>query len=251
MPEKELRDLHINEFAIHELPHSCTMIVIGSPGSGKTTFIEDLCYANKHKYPVAKVWCGTEDTQGRFKQFVKDLYITNEYLPQEHEKSVIRQKMSKAEKCQNPNAIYIMDDCNTDRKIFRAKLMLSQFKNGSQWWDCLFAIGSHYLFDMPPDIRKCVSYVAIFQEPSPDERKKLYQSFSIGCTYREFCELMDELTGNFTCLVFKKRGQSNNMEDSIFYYKAREHEHKWELGCKEYKDWHQKRYNVKYEESFM
>jgi len=40
------------------------------------------------------------------------------------------------------------------------------------------------------------------------------------------------------------------MEDSIFY-KAREHKHKWELGCKEYKDWHQKRYNVKYEESFM
>ena len=248
MSTKE-RHITIGEFPIHKIPYSCSWIVIGPPTTGKTTFIDDLCYVNKHKYPVARVWCGTEDTQGKYKKFINNLYITNEYKSDEHEKSIIRQKMSKAEKCQNSNAIYIIDDCNTERAVFASKLMRGQFKNGSQWWNCLFILGSHYVFDMPPDVRKCVSYVAIFREPSQDERKKLYQNFAIGCTLAEFNELMDQLTGDHTCLIFQKRSESNKMEDCVFYYKARLHG-KWELGCNEYKKWAEERYNKNYTESY-
>lgn len=214
-----------------------------------SSLIEDLCYVHKHKYPIARVWCGTEDTQGKYGKFVKPLYITTEYKMDEHEKGVIRQRKCKAEKCRNAYGIYILDDCNTDRKIFTSKLMRGQFKNGSQWWDNLFMIGSHYVFDMPPDLRKCVSYVAIFKESSIEERKKLYQNFAVGCNFEEFCELMDQLTGDHTCMIFNKRSQSTKIEDCVFYYKARLH-NKWELGCNEYKEWAAKRYNKNYTEDY-
>ena len=241
--------VEIKEFPIHKIPASCSIIIIGPPGSGKSKLIEDLCYVHKHRYPVCRVWCGTKDTQGAYRKFVKPLYITSEYKEDEHEKSVIRQKICKADKCENQNSIDIVDDCNTDRSVFTTKLMRGQFKNGSRWWDMLFILGSHYIFDMPPDVRKCVSYIAIFKENSFDERKKLYNNFAIGCDFNEFCQLMDELTGSYTSLIFNKRSQSNKLEDCVFYYKAKLHG-KWEIGCDEYKHWSDSRYNRKYKESY-
>lgn len=248
--EDEIVDVVIREFPINEIPASCTWVIIGAPQSGKSTFIEDLCYWNKHKYPCARVWSETDDTQKNYQKFIKKLFITNEYVNTEHEHCIVRQKKCITEKCKKPSCIYIIDDCNTDKKIFSSKLMKGQFKNGSRWWDCLFIIGSHYVFDMGPDLRKSVSYVALFREPSHDERKKLWQNFAIGCNFKEFCQLMDQITGDYTCLIFQKRSQSNKMEDCIFYYKAREHG-EWELGSKQYKKWHKKRYNKNFQENYV
>lgn len=245
------RRISIKEFPIHKIPLSSTWIVIGPPGSGKTTFIEDLCYVNKHRYAVAKVWSGTEDTQHAYSKFIDPLYISNDYAKAEHEQSVQRQKICAAENGQGDKgvpAIYIMDDCNTDRKIFTTPIMRGQFKNGSRWWNNLFIIGSHYIFDMPPDLRKCVSYVAIFKESSLEERKKLYQNFSVGCTFQEFCSLMDQLTGDHTCMIFSKRSESNKLEDCVFYYKSRLHKG-WKFGCPNYLKWSEERYNKKYIET--
>ena len=234
---------------MNKIPPSCTWVIIGSPGSGKSTLVEDICYVNKHRYPVARVWCGTEDTQGKYSKFIKPLYITNDYKGDEHEKAVIRQKKCKVEKCKNPGAIYILDDCNTDRKIFQTPLMKGQFKNGSQWWDNLFIIASHYIFDLGPDLRKTVSYVAIGKETSHEERQKLFKNFAIGCTFAEFCQLMDDLTDDRTFIIFSKRGDSNKMEDCIFYYKATLHGN-WSLGCDEFKTWANGRYDKKYVEKY-
>ena len=245
MSNIEEKEVIIKEFPIHEVP---LFSVIGAPGSGKSTFIEDLCYYNKHKFPVIRVWSGTEDSNGLFGKFIKPLYISNEYTKLEHEKCVVRQKQAQNDGCQNRHAIYIMDDCNTERSVFKDKLMLAQFKNGSQWWGSMFIIGSHYVFDMGPDLRKSVSYVAIFNEPSVNERKKLYETFAMNCTFTEFCDLMDQICEQYTCMIFKKRGAtSNNLEDCLFYYKARLHS-KWEFGCEEFKNWSDVRYNKNYKE---
>lgn len=248
------RTVNIREFDISKMAESGTVIAIGPPGSGKSNMLEHICYTKKHIYPVIKVWSGTEDSKDSktgYSKFVKRLFISNDYDQKEHESSVRRQKKCKSEGV-NAKCIFLMDDCNTDRKVFTSTLMRAQFKNGSRWWDNLFIIGSHYIFDMPPDIRKCVSYVFIFKESSIEERKKLYTNFAVGCNFNEFCQLMDQLTGNHTALVFDRRVQSNNMEDCVFYYKAKDYTNKrWEFGCDEFKQWHKERYNSKYVEKYV
>lgn len=243
----------IKEFDITNIPRSCTFIVIGPPQSGKTSFIEQLLYFNQHKYPCAKVWCETEDTQRNYQKYIPPLYISNEYNISEHDNSIVRQKMTLNDKeCSNPSCAFVLDDCNTDKQIFRTKQMIGQFKNGSRWWDCLFIIGSHYIFDMGPDLRNSVSYVVLFREPSMDERKKLWKNFAIGCNFAEFCDLMDQLTGHFCCMIFQKRSQSNNLEDCCFYYQVKDPKTlgKWKIGCKQYRKWAKSRYNKQYKEVF-
>lgn len=247
-----LETVEINEFPIQDIPRSCSWVVIGPPGSGKSNFVEYLVYANKHKYPVGRAWCGTEDTQGKYTKFMHPLFVTNEYNQTEHEKVVARQKQSRTEKCQNPAAVCVMDDCGDDPKVFRSKVMKAQFKNGSQWYDELFVLANQYAIDLPPDIRKSISYVALFREPSPIEREKLWKNFSPGIPRAEFDDLLNALTGDFTCLVLKMRNQSNELKDCAFYFKAPDmKDKKWKMGCKEYHNWGEKRYNKKYVEKFI
>ena len=129
--------------------------------------------------------------------------------------------------------------------------MRGLFKLGSQHWNQLLMVGSQYAIDLPPDIRKSVSYVAIFREPEEGERKKLYLNLGGSCgKYETFCELMDQITGDYSCMIIKKRSQSNKMEDNVFYMKTKVLKD-WKFGCKEYRDWGRSRYNSKFQDELV
>ena len=95
--------------------------------------------------------------------------------------------------------------------------------------------------------------------------KKIYNNFGGICgSYKIFSQLMDEFTGNFQCLVFKKGGQSNRLEDCVFWAKAHgwrwnkdkgkklhPYPEGWKFGCNEFKQWNKDRYNKNYVEPIV
>lgn len=243
---------------VKQLPKSFTAIVVGPPKSGKTFSIAHLMYLLEHRYPTASVACGTEDSQGTFGDFCPKLFVNNVYDEEEQLNHVKRQKLVIREGGE-PHHFEVIDDCSDDPKIYKSKLMVGAFKNGSQWWKRAFVMGMQYGQDFPPGIRKSVSFVILFREPEPNEREKLYKNFGGICgTYKNFCDLMDQFTGDHQCLVIVKQSLSNNLEDCIFWWKADGFKHKdgsfkpypegWKYGCDEYKEWHKKRYNKNYVE---
>ena len=222
-----------------------------------TTLIENLCYYHKHRYPVARVFMGTEGGYKTFCKIFHPLYVSNYYSEKEEESHIIRQKTCQGENGQGyPGnyAINIMDDVSDDPKIYRSKVVRGIFKLGSQHWNQLFLLGSQYAIDMPPDVRKSVSYVAIFREPEPIEREKLYKNFGgLAGSRKNFDELMDQITGDYTCLIFKKRSQSNKLEECIFWYRTRligKGDGDWKFGCKEYRKWAEQRYDPNFVEDY-
>ena len=77
MGDSEIISLNINELDLEQiLPNSenfenkdqggSKIVIIGKPGTGKTTLITDLLYHKKHIYPTAVVVSGTEDSNGHY-----------------------------------------------------------------------------------------------------------------------------------------------------------------------------------------
>lgn len=209
-----------------------------------TTFIENLCYDLKHIYPVARIFIGNPGGHKRFGNIFGGLYVNDEYNEDEEKMHIDRQK-----KCIEENgstyvgnyAINILDDISDDPKIFKSKNFRGLLKIGSQHWAQLCMIGSQYAIDMPPDLRSAVSFVAIFFQPEKKELKKLYENFGgLAGTFEEFCDLMEQVTGDHRCLIFRKRADSYNREKNIFWYRTTPRK-EWEFGCKEYRSWNKKR----------
>lgn len=249
------KKIEIQELRIEDLPLSLTMLWIGPPGSGKTAGLETVTYYLKHRYPVARVFIGTEDGYRKFCSIFHPLYVSNYYDEEEEKRHILRQRTCELENGKGyPGnfAINIIDDAADDPKIFNTKTMRGLFKLGSQHWNQLCHVGIQYAIDMKPDIRKSVSYVCIFREPEENERKKLYNNFGgLAGSYDNFCDLMDQITGDYTCLVFKKRSQSNKMEENVFWMRTKKLK-PWKFGCKEYRKWAAQRYDTNYiEQIFM
>ena len=52
-------------------------------------------------------------------------------------------------------------------------------------------------------------------------------------TFESFCQVMDQCTENFECLVVNNNAKSNKLTDQIFWYKAEPHAD-FKLGSKEF-----------------
>lgn len=254
MPPPHIKIKKVKEFSFEDLPMSFTMILVAPPGSGKTEFIVNLCYYLKHRYPVARVFCGTETGYERMCKIFPPLYVSNYYDPEEEKKHIHRQRWcainNGKEYAGNP-AINILDDVTNDPRVLKGKEVSALFKLGSQHYNQACLVGMQYSKDPGSDIRNAVSYVCIGRQPDIDERDKLYKQYAgIVGDKDTFNDLMDQLTGAFTFLIIKKRSQSNELEDCVFYYTTEDMtQKKWKFGCKEYRKWAKKRYDQNYQEA--
>ena len=53
------------------------IVVIGKPGTGKSTLITDLLYHKKHIFPIGMVFSGTEDSNGHYSKIFPKSFVYN------------------------------------------------------------------------------------------------------------------------------------------------------------------------------
>jgi hypothetical protein len=93
-----------------------------------------------------------------------------------------------------------------------------------------------YPLGIPPNLRTNIDYVFILREPYIANRKRIYENYAgMFPTFESFCQVMDQCTENYECLVINNNSKSNKLEDQIFWYKAEPHR-PFRLGSKEYWD---------------
>jgi len=240
--------LNIREFPIHKMKPGATIVIIGKRASGKSVLIKDIIQIHKHNFPIAKILCGSEENNHFYSQTFHDLYIHNEYDEkalqdlEKHQKMVINKYGVDSPESR---ALLIIDDCNDDPKMLNRPMMQKYFKNGRHLSTAMM-LALQYGMDIKPNIRSNIDYIFIFREPNENNRKNLFKNYAgIVGSYPDFCDLMDIICQDYTALVIDNRVQSNNLEDCVFYYKAKIHE-KVEFGCLEYKQWAEARYNKDY-----
>jgi hypothetical protein len=219
------------------------IVVIGKPGSGKSFLIDDLIYQKRHVFPVAQVISGTEDSNKFFSRRVPETFIYDTLKMDYIQNFIRRQKLAKELQLENPWSLLVCDDCMDNPKLFHQPVFQNLFKNGRHW-KMLFILGMQYCMDIPPALRTCIDGVFVFRDPNPRNRKILYENYAgIIPSFKIFCDIMDQITDDHTALYIDNRQTSNDFQDCVFWYKAREVPEDFKVGSEDYWLFHKTRYD--------
>ena len=218
------------------------IVLIGRRDTGKSFLVRDLLFYHQD-IPLGTVISGTEAGNGFYSQHVPKLFIHDEYNSVIIEKILKRQrtvlKQIKKEmeiyrkSSIDPRAFVILDDCLYDASWTRDKVMRLLFMNGRHW-KMMLIITMQYPLGIPPNLRTNIDYVFILREPYIANRKRIYENYAgMFPTFESFCQVMDQCTENFECLVINNNVKSNKLHDQIYWYHAQEHKN-FKLGSKEF-----------------
>jgi len=218
------------------------VVLIGKRDTGKSFLVRDLLWYQQD-IPIGTVISGTEEGNGFYGKMVPRLFIHNEYNSAiienilKRQKTVLKQVKKEIETYKrssiDPRAFVILDDCLYDNTWSRDKLMRLLFMNGRHW-KVMLVITMQYPLGIPPTLRTNIDYVFILRENYIANRKRIYENYAgMFPTFEAFCQVMDQCTENYECLVINNNSKSNKLNDQVFYYKADNH-NDFRLGSKEF-----------------
>jgi|TARA_B110000259_G_scaffold131401_2_gene148257 hypothetical protein len=239
----ELKKFEMNHISFKPDENKGPVIVlIGRRDTGKSYLVRDLLFYHQD-IPIGTVISGTEAGNGFFGEHVPKLFIHNEYNASiienilKRQKTVLKQIKKEQELYKkstiDPRAFVILDDCLYDATWTRDKVMRLLFMNGRHW-KMMLIITMQYPLGIPPNLRTNIDYVFLLREPYISNRKKIYENYAgMFPTFESFCQVMDQCTENYECLVINNNSKSNKLTDQIFWYKAAHHK-PFKLGAKEF-----------------
>lgn len=233
--------LQIREFDVHSIyprdvkdydQGGSRIIIIAAPGKGKSFCAKSIAYQKRYQFPVVCVVNGNEDHNHMYAAHVPETMLHTELSDEVIES--VRQRQSVAIKhLPQPWLLFIKDDCIDSSTHFKRAAIETFYKRERQW-NVVSILCLHYAVELSKPIRTCIDYVFIFREPNRETRETLYKNFAgIIPTFKLFCQLMDEITGDYTALVIANREQSNDPMDCVFWYKAPPFPKDFKLGCED------------------
>ena len=218
------------------------VVLIGKRDTGKSFLVRDLLWYQQ-EIPIGTVISGTEEGNGFYGKMVPKLFIHNEYNSAiienilKRQRTVLKQVKKEMDTYKrttiDPRAFVILDDCLYDNTWSRDKLMRLLFMNGRHW-KIMLVITMQYPLGIPPTLRTNIDYVFILRENYIANRKRIYENYAgMFPTFESFCQVMDQCTENYECLVINNNSKSNKLHDQVFWYKADNHGD-FRLGSKEF-----------------
>ena len=220
-------EVQLRKFDINDIKDDKVVVLIGKRETGKSFLCKDILFHHSH-IPVGQVISGTEAANEFYSKMVPKLFIHEEYNPTIIQNILKRQKLmiEKCKTCQttDPRAFLILDDCLYDNTWTKDKNVRSLFMNGRHF-KILFIITMQYALGIPPNLRTNIDYIFILRENYVSNRKRLYEHYAgMFPNFEMFCQVMDQCTENFECLVIHNNAKSNKLCDQVFWYKAEPHE---------------------------
>jgi len=225
-------NFNIKRFDMKRIPQDAVVIFIGRRRTGKSTLVRDLLFHHQ-EMPVGTIISGTEESNSFYGKMFPPMFIHGEFSPLVLSNFVKRQKMIMS-KIQDdvkkgvrskidPRSFIILDDCMYDDSWTHDKNIRYLFMNG-RWLKAFFLITMQYPLGIQPALRTNVDYVFILREPYMNNRKRIFDNYASAFpSFEFFCQIMDQCTQNYECLVIDNTSQSAKLEDCIFWYKADQH----------------------------
>lgn len=200
-------------------PHRI-IIVVGKRGTGKSVLQRDLMYHLSGKLDFGLAMTPTEETAETFRQHMPDSWIYNAFSTDKLERMLnMQREMVKQKKARS--LFLLLDDCMYDKKILKGLGIRDLFMNGRHL-NVTMCNAVQYVMDMGPDLRTQVDYVFALRENIISNKNKLWKYFfGMFEKYEDFAKVMDKCTENHSCIVMDNTTGSCNVDECIFWYKAK------------------------------
>jgi hypothetical protein len=250
-------ELNLKKFDPKTILPDATILCLGSRRTGKSFLIRDLLYHHR-TIPIGICMSGTESANPFFGDFIPDSYIYSEFDPvlltniyhKQQRKINRNRKAGVGDNGKTPanNLFLILDDMMNSADIWkRDETIKTVFYNGRHY-NIMCIISSQYINILPPGIRQNFDYVFVFDEPSIQNRRKIYESFFGAIpSFDLFCNILDECTEDFGCLVSTKN-KERGLENKIFWYRAKNHSD-FKMCHPKVWEYHKGNYNKEYEDA--
>ena len=199
-------------------PHRISLVV-GKRGSGKSRLLVDLLY---HMPPVDFVigMAPTEETIETFREFIPESCIFHNFNQNKLEQMIALQRELIRKKITR-SFLLILDDCLYEKSVLKSTAMRELFLNGRHLHISMI-ICAQYVMDLSPDLRTNVDYIFAMRENIIANRAKLHKFFyGMFEKYDDFAKTMDATTANFGSMVLDNTSKSNEIEDCVYWYRAR------------------------------
>tara|TARA_Y100001958_G_scaffold159954_1_gene164625 strand:+ start:2259 stop:3050 length:792 start_codon:yes stop_codon:yes gene_type:complete len=237
-------EIQLRKFDMSQITHDKTVVLIGKRDTGKSFLCKDILHAHRN-IPAGSVISGTEAANEFYGKMVPPIFIHEEYQPAIIENLIKRQQKlindRKEGKSVDPRSFIILDDCLYDNTWVKDKNVRSLFMNGRHY-HILFILTMQYALGIPPNLRTNIDFVFILRENYVSNRKRLYEHYAgMFPTFEMFCQVMDQCTENYECLVINNNAKSNQLSDQVFWYKASPHQD-FRIGAKAFWDYSAKHY---------
>jgi len=244
-------NLQLKKFDMSNIANDKVIVLIGKRETGKSFLVKDLLYYHQD-LPIGTIISGTEAANSFYGEIFPSLFIHGEYNPTiihnflKRQKLVVnmmnKEKEGGGQTRIDPRGILILDDCLYDNSWIKDKNIRSLFMNGRHY-KAMFIITMQYALGIPPNLRTNIDYVFILRENYVSNRKRLYDNYAgMFPSFEIFCQVMDQCTENYECLVINNNAKSNKIEDQVYWYKADPHQ-KFTLGAPEF--WNHHSQNIK------
>jgi len=222
-----------------------TCVFIGKRGTGKSTLVADILYYLR-KINAGVAISATEDGNAYYSSFIPDILIHSEYKPEIIQQVITRQKkiINGNKKNTDGDVFVLLDDCMYDKRMIRDTNIRGIFMNGRHW-RITFMLTMQYCMDLPPDLRSNIDYVFILRENIIQNQEKIYKNFfGIFPHLSIFQDVLNSCTEGYDCLVLDNTSKSNNIQDCVFWYRAKPNRN-FRIGSKELWKYCQKNYDKK------
>lgn len=250
---KEIDLNNIHPFDQNDLKWGVKIIVLGKPGTGKSTIIESLMFYKSWICPVSQAFSGSENVNHFYATRMTPITIHNDIDLKALEDFAKRQNIAR-EYLPVPWGFQVIDDCTDDPSILKKKPFPSYYRKGRHW-AMIHVEGTHTPMDLAPGQRSCIDYVFILANSVISDREKIYQNYASGAipNYSDFCDIMDQLTEDHTALVIDNTSSSSIISERVFYFKAEPSRipPKWKMGCDEAWDFNNERMDPSYRDSYL
>lgn len=245
------RRLRLKKFDISSLAEHATIAMIAKRGSGKSWLVREIMY-QKRKLPSVMIISPTEKLNCFYGDYLPDSFIYNKF-----ETDILKRLYSRQSKLNDDNikrkkdgkknkddrVLLIMDDCMSSKGSWvKDESILELFFNGRHH-HISFILTMQYAVGIPPELRSNFDYIFLLGEDFISNRKRLYEHYAgMFPSFDIFQQVFDECTENFGCMVINNKIHSKEIEEKVFWFKAKKTPNFF-IGSKKFKKYHKKNYD--------